>query len=31
VLHGSHGDLLARSALYRDLVGHWQFDGIHAA
>ncbi|MDX6707510.1 MAG: ATP-binding cassette, subfamily bacterial RamB/AmfA [Solirubrobacteraceae bacterium] len=31
VVHGSHGDLLARSALYRDLVGHWQFDGIHAA
>jgi ATP-binding cassette subfamily C protein len=24
VLHGTHDDLLRRSALYRDLVGHWQ-------
>ncbi|MFC9428394.1 ATP-binding cassette domain-containing protein [Streptomyces sp. NPDC056987] len=24
VLHGSHDELLRRSALYRDLVGHWQ-------
>jgi ATP-binding cassette subfamily C protein len=31
VLHGTHDDLLQRSALYRDLVGHWQFAGIHAA
>ena len=31
VLHGSHGELLTQSALYRDLVGHWQVDGIHAA
>jgi ABC-type multidrug transport system fused ATPase/permease subunit len=26
VLHGSHDELLRRSALYRDLVGHWQVD-----
>jgi len=31
VLHGTHGELLQRSALYRDLVGHWQFDGMHVA
>jgi ABC-type multidrug transport system fused ATPase/permease subunit len=31
VLHGSHSELLQRSALYRDLVGHWQFDGMHVA
>jgi ABC-type multidrug transport system fused ATPase/permease subunit len=31
VLHGSHADLLQRSALYRDLVGHWQFGGMHVA
>jgi ABC-type multidrug transport system fused ATPase/permease subunit len=31
VLHGSHADLLRRSALYRDLVGHWQFGGMHVA
>jgi ATP-binding cassette subfamily C protein len=24
VLHGSHDDLVRRSALYRDLVGHWE-------
>jgi ATP-binding cassette subfamily C protein len=31
VLHGSHADLLQRSGLYRDLVGHWQFGGMHVA
>lgn len=31
VLHGAHEDLLAQSALYRDLVGHWRSDVIHAA
>jgi len=24
---GEHDDLLARSALYRDLVGHWDIAG----
>jgi ABC-type multidrug transport system fused ATPase/permease subunit len=24
VVHGSHDDLMRRSALYRDLVGHWE-------
>ncbi|HEX8158269.1 MAG TPA: ABC transporter ATP-binding protein, partial [Solirubrobacteraceae bacterium] len=31
VLHGTHAELLGQSALYRDLVGHWQFSGIRAA
>jgi ATP-binding cassette subfamily C protein len=31
VLHGTHGDLLKQSALYRDLVGHWQPPAKHAA
>jgi ATP-binding cassette, subfamily C, bacterial len=31
VLHGSHEDLLQRSALYRDLVGHWRSGVMHAA
>jgi ABC-type multidrug transport system fused ATPase/permease subunit len=31
VLHGTHDELLQQSALYRDLVGHWQFDGMHVA
>lgn len=31
VLHGTHDELLQRSALYRDLVGHWQFGGMHVA
>jgi ABC-type multidrug transport system fused ATPase/permease subunit len=31
VLHGSHGELLQRSALYRDLVGHWQVGSAEAA
>ena len=29
--HGTHDDLLQRSALYRDLVGHWHSGGVHAA
>jgi ABC-type multidrug transport system fused ATPase/permease subunit len=31
VLHGTHEDLLQRSALYRDLVGHWRSGVVHAA
>ena len=31
VLHGTHEDLLERSALYRDLVGHWRSAVVHAA
>jgi len=31
VLHGTHEDLLKRSALYRDLVGHWRSGVVHAA
>jgi ATP-binding cassette subfamily C protein len=31
VLHGTHEDLLERSALYRDLVGHWRSGVLHAA
>jgi ATP-binding cassette subfamily C protein len=31
VLHGSHDELLRRSALYRDLVGHWQVDSAAQA
>jgi ATP-binding cassette subfamily C protein len=31
VLHGTHHELLQQSALYRDLVGHWQFSGMRAA
>ena len=31
VLHGTHAELLQRSALYRDLVGHWQCDAADAA
>ena len=31
VLHGTHEDLLQRSALYRDLVGHWRSGVMHAA
>ena len=31
VLHGTHEDLLERSALYRDLVGHWRSGVVHAA
>ncbi len=31
VLHGAHEDLLRQSALYRDLVGHWRSDVVHAA
>ena len=31
VLHGTHEDLLERSALYRDLVGHWRSSVVHAA
>jgi ABC-type multidrug transport system fused ATPase/permease subunit len=31
VLHGTHEDLLQRSALYRDLVGHWRSTVMHAA
>jgi len=31
VLDGTHDDLLERSALYRDLVGHWRSDVVHAA
>jgi ATP-binding cassette subfamily C protein len=31
VLHGTHDDLLERSALYRDLVGHWRSGVVHAA
>jgi len=31
VVHGTHDDLLLRSALYRDLVGHWQSGAVHAA
>jgi len=30
-LHGTHGDLLQRSALYRDLVGHWDSGVADAA
>ena len=30
-LHGTHDDLLARSALYRDLVGNWQAGSARAA
>jgi ATP-binding cassette subfamily C protein len=30
VLHGAHDDLLRQSALYRDLVGHWRSDVVHA-
>lgn len=31
LLHGSHDDLLERSALYRDLVGHWESGVANAA
>jgi ATP-binding cassette subfamily C protein len=31
VFHGTHEDLLQRSALYRDLVGHWRSGVMHAA
>jgi ATP-binding cassette subfamily C protein len=31
VLHGSHAELVRRSALYRDLVGHWEAGGERAA
>jgi ATP-binding cassette subfamily C protein len=31
VLHGGHDELLRRSALYRDLVGHWQVGADQAA
>jgi ATP-binding cassette subfamily C protein len=31
VLHGSHGELLERSALYGDLVGHWHVGSAEAA
>jgi ABC-type multidrug transport system fused ATPase/permease subunit len=31
VLHGSHGELLERSPLYGDLVGHWQAGTAEAA
>ncbi|HVF77583.1 MAG TPA: ABC transporter ATP-binding protein [Solirubrobacteraceae bacterium] len=30
VQHGTHAELLARSPLYRDLVGRWQADSITA-
>jgi ATP-binding cassette subfamily C protein len=29
VVHGTHDDLMKRSALYRDLVGHWE-EGANA-
>jgi ATP-binding cassette subfamily C protein len=31
LVHGTHDDLLDRSALYRDLVGHWEAGVAHAA
>jgi ATP-binding cassette subfamily C protein len=31
VLHGSHRELLERSALYGDLVGHWHAGSAEAA
>ena len=31
VLHGTHDELLRRSPLYRDLVGHWQVGSARAA
>jgi ABC-type multidrug transport system fused ATPase/permease subunit len=31
VLHGSHDELLERSALYGDLVGHWRVGSAEAA
>jgi ATP-binding cassette subfamily C protein len=31
VHHGTHEDLLQQSALYRDLVGHWRSNVMHAA
>jgi ABC-type multidrug transport system fused ATPase/permease subunit len=31
VLHGSHDELLERSALYGDLVGHWRLGSAEAA
>jgi ATP-binding cassette subfamily C protein len=31
VVHGTHDELLERSALYRDLVGHWDAGAVHAA
>jgi ABC-type multidrug transport system fused ATPase/permease subunit len=31
VVHGSHAELLRQSALYRDLVGHWEAGGERAA
>ena len=31
VLLGGHGELLERSALYRDLVGHWHAGSVEAA
>jgi ABC-type multidrug transport system fused ATPase/permease subunit len=31
VLHGTHDELLLRSPLYRDLVGHWRLGSAEAA
>jgi ABC-type multidrug transport system fused ATPase/permease subunit len=30
LLHGTHDELLRQSALYRDLVGHWESGAAHA-
>jgi ATP-binding cassette subfamily C protein len=30
LLHGTHDELLAQSALYRDLVGHWESGAVDA-